>query len=348
MAGVKISALPAADPIADADILPIVQDDSGLVTRQTTVRDVADYSLGLVGAIGGFRNAIINGNFDIWQRGTSFSNPAGLAYTSDRWLLNFNGTGATRTLSRQAFTLGQTDVPGEPTYFFRFNQSVAGSGGTFNVLTQRIEDVRTFAGQQVTLSFYAKAAASLTMPFVTLRQAFGTGGSPSAFVDTTLNTSVVVGTTFTKYMFTATLPSISGKTLGTDNNSYLEPILYLPLNTTFTFDLAQVQLEAGPVDTPFERRPIGTELVLCQRYYCETFGNARFSAVGNQNMETAIYWPVQMRASPTITSSGGTTVNVSQAQAASADRFGARFIITSSGSGDAYGLQVQVKASAEL
>lgn len=249
----------------------IYDSDGGLVLNDAGVSGVASINSG---PLAGFRNAVINGNFDFWQRGTSFSNPAAGAYGSDRWLINFDGSGATRTISRQAFTLGQTDVPGEPTYFYRFNQSVAGSGGTFNVIVHRIEDVRTFAGQQVTLSFYAKAAASLTMQVVKLRQNFGSGGSPSAFVDTDFGASTVVGTSFTKYTFTVTLPSISGKTLGTDNNSSLDLIFALPINTTFTFDLAQVQLEVGSVATPFERRPLGVELALCQRYYEKSYSQA--------------------------------------------------------------------------
>lgn len=260
------------------------------------------------GPLAGFRNAIINGSFDIWQRGTSFSNPGNTAYTADRWTHVFNGTGATRVFSRQTFTLGQTDVPGEPTYFFRFNQSVAGSGGTFNVLSQRVEGVRTFAGQQVTLSFWAKAAASITMPSIQLEQSFGTGGSPSSTVFSLLIGNLVIGTSWTKYAYTITLPSISGKTLGSDNNDQLIVSLALPTNTTFTFDIAQVQLEAGPVATPFERRPIGTELALCQRYYYSVstagvsypFRAVNWSA-GNNSAHIGSIHPVVMRAFPTGT-----------------------------------------------
>jgi len=66
------------------------------------------------GPLAGFRNRIINGNFDIWQRGTSFSVTAANTYTADRWLVFFDGTGATRTISQQSFTPGQIDVPNEP------------------------------------------------------------------------------------------------------------------------------------------------------------------------------------------------------------------------------------------
>jgi hypothetical protein len=224
------------------------------------------------GPLAGTRNRIINGNFDFWQRGTSFSVTTTNTYTADRWLVFFDGTGATRTISQQSFTPGQTDVPNEPKYFLRFAQSVAGSGSTFNSLDQRIEDVRTFAGQQVTLSFWAKAAASATMPNVQLIQGFGTGGSPSANTSTTVTSNVAVTTSWQRFSYQVNVPSISGKTLGTStNNSTIALVLTMPLNATFTIDIAQVQLEPGTVATPFERRPIGTELALCERYYEKSY-----------------------------------------------------------------------------
>ena len=215
----------------------------------------------------GFRNRIINGNFDFWQRGTSFSTAG---YTADRWAITYDGTGATRTVSQQAFTLGQTSVPYEPTYFLRFNQSVAGSGGSYNQFYQPIESVRTFAGQTVTVSFYAQSSTTSTFPIINLRQFFGSGGSPSAFVETQLATNVSIGSSWTKYTYTATLPSISGKTMGTAGD-YLALFVWMPINTTFTVDIAQVQVEAGSIATAFERRPYGLELSLCQRYYQTTY-----------------------------------------------------------------------------
>jgi hypothetical protein len=214
---------------------------------------------------GMFRNKIINGNFDFWQRGTSFNVTAASTFTADRWVINYDGTGATRTVTQQAFTLGQTDVPNNPMYFIRYNQSVAGSSGTFNTLAQRIEGVRTLAGQTVTLSFYGKSDAtrSITPFFI---QVFGTGGTPSSAVFTNFPL-ISLGTTWAKYVTTITIPSINGKTIGTNNRDYLELSLSIPLNTTFTIDLAQVQLEQGSIATPFEVRPPGVELALCQRYY---------------------------------------------------------------------------------
>ena len=251
-----------------------------------------------------FRNYIINGNFDFWQRGTatpSWSSPVTNYYLADRWLGNSSGTGGNGSMSRQAFTVGQTEVPGEPTYFLRWQITSAATGQTAggSYIEQRVEDVRSLAGKTVTLSFYAKGTG--TLPFVYATQTFGSGGS--AQVVLTLATNVVLNSTWTKYTYTFSLPSISGKTIGT--NSYVGITINVPINATYTLDLAQVQLEEGSVATPFERRPYGLEEMLCQRFFEKgqqpffymnvtgvTFGYAdvRFSAT--------------KRASPTIVMSG--------------------------------------------
>ena len=257
------------------------------------------------GPLAGFRNRIINGNFDIWQRGTSFT---GNEYGADRWLHGRLGT--THTVTRQPFTLGQTDVPNEPTYYCRTVVSSVAGASNFSVLVQFIEDVRTFAGQQVTVSFWAKVDSTKNIA-IELQQNFGTGGSPSATVQGIGATKVSIGTSWQKITVTATVPSISGKTLGTTVNNYLGLTIFFDAGSDFnartdslgqqsgTFDIAQVQIEPGSVATPFERRPIGTELALCQRYFCRQMACAQSASTGI--MLTPVYFPVEMRATPTST-----------------------------------------------
>ena len=307
------------------------------------------------GPLAGFRNRIINGNFDFWQRGTSHST-SGYG-SADRWDNTIIGSAC--TMSRQPFTLGQTDVPGEPLYFCRMAvTSVAGAGNIAN-LQQRIEDVRTFAGQQVTVSFWAKADASKPI-VVELSQIFGSGGSPSASVDTIGTTKTTLSTSWQKVTVTATVPSISGKTLGTNGNSWLQLNIWFDAGSNLnartdslgqqsgTFDIAQVQIEPGPVATPFEQRPIGTELALCQRYFCSTIFNNRFhAAAGNHINESAIYWPVQMRVAPTVTLDTTNIVNAT-ATASTPSVIGARSELVAVAAGDARLLMAPVTASAEL
>jgi len=274
--------------------------NSTAITGLTVSGDANFFSVN-GGPLAGLRNRIINGNFDFWQRGTSFTNPAANVYTADRWALSYDGAGATRTISRQTFTLGQTEVPFNPTSYFRYLQGTAGSGGTFNVIYQPIENVRTFQGRTVTVSFFARGAASMTLPQIMLRQNFGTGGSPSASVDTSLVSNVNVTTSFAEYTYTVTLPSIAGKTLGNNGDDSLQLFIFLPVNATFTFDLAQIQLEEGTIATPFENRPYGTELALCQRYYepCVNFWTGQ--TVATAFYYSASYYSVPKRATPTAT-----------------------------------------------
>jgi hypothetical protein len=256
-----------------------------------------------------FRNRIINGNFDVWQRGTSF-NPASGGYMADRWRTTFDGTGATRTVSQQSFPLGQVDVPGNPKYFMRFNQSVAGSGGGYNTLEQGIEGVSTFAGMIVTASFWARVGSGSQNISSVFAQIFGTGGSPSATTFSTYSPNFTLSATWQRFTYSTILPSITNKTLGTTNDNV---ILYfwLPTNTTFIIDISQVQVEQGIVATPFEFRPYTVELQLCQRYYFRpSFSPTVVRALFTTVMEYAggtsafvsmdsIYYPI-MRTSPTI------------------------------------------------
>ena len=258
-------------------------------------------------------NYIINGAFDIWQRGTSFSfaENAG-TYAADRFIgLATSSTPATLTVSRQAFTPGAAPVAGyEASFFYRQALSAAVTSGV-NIIRHRVEDVRTLAGQAVTISYWAKANASIqgyAAPFI--RQNFGSGGSAS--VDTTF-TNHTYTTSWDRYSSTVTLPNLTGKTIGT--NSYLELVITLPTNASSTFDLWGVQLEAGSVATPFKRNApsLQGELAACQRYYERVDGNGSFFGPGFVNSATLIYgvytYKVEKRVTPSYSSSSATAVS---------------------------------------
>ena len=273
-----------------------------------------------------FRNKIINGNFDIWQRGTSQTTSD---YGSvDRWRPTH--VGSTKTASQQAFTLGQTEVPGNPKYYLRHVVSSVTGSGNLCLIIHKIEGVTTLAGQTATLSFWAKADSNKNIATEFL-QYFGTGGSPSALVNTIGVTTHNLTTSWQKFTATVAVPSISGKTLGSDGNDRLELNFWFETGSDFssrtnslgnqsgTFDIAQVQLEEGSSATPFEHRPIGTELALCQRYYQKSYdigtapgtdvsasyiglhtGNGVTDTATNQNVPFTIHVNPTMRAQPTF------------------------------------------------
>ena len=240
----------------------------------------------------GFKNAIMNGDFRINQRGFTSTTSSG-TYGFDRWVAF--GTGGTTTYSSQSFAVGVGPAAGyEPEKYARLVSSGQSAAGDLSVLVQVIEDVRTFAGGTVTVSFYAKAATStLATPAkiaVELSQSFGTGGSPSADVNTYAG-QATLSTSWQRYSLTVALPSISGKTIGTTaNTSSLKLNLWTSAGTTNnsrtgslgiqsnTFDVWGVQVERGGFATSFEERPLATELAMCKRYY-----NRYYDTVSNDS-----------------------------------------------------------------
>jgi hypothetical protein len=272
------------------------------MSRAQLTSTVEQSSGGVVAPFLAGKNKIINGDFRIWQRGTSFSSPSATSYTSDRWLVNYDGSGAAATISQQTFTPGTAPVSGyESPYFWRWNQTSAGSGGSYNVLEQRIEDVRSLTGT-VTISFWAKADTTRTVS-ASFNKYYGSGGSSSDYA--TNSTSFSLTTSWARYTSTVSLASLSGKTIGT--GSYIGMRFDFPINTTFTIDIWGVQLEAGSVATPFTTAS-GTlqgELALCQRYYWRLNASAYSNLCqgGYEQSSTAyaafVSTPVPLRVAPT-------------------------------------------------
>lgn len=245
----------------------------------------------------GFRNKIINGGFDIWQRGTSFSSAG---YTADRWAV-VAASGQTVSVTQQAFTPGNAITGQEPSFFTRIAWSGTPSGTFW--FTQRVEDVRTCAGQPAVLSFWAKASSSTSVFVPTIEQNFGTGGSS---VVTTTSSAITLTTSWQRFVVSFNVPSISGKTIGT--NSFLD---VRPLNGGSTvnginIDIWGVQFEQNVMPTPFEQRPIGVELSLCHRYYQRMVdpAGAGVSSGGGTVARTLLPLYTKMRVAPTSTISG--------------------------------------------
>ena len=284
-----------------------VYDGSQWVDIAQSTADLSNYANLTTTPISGFRNAIINGGFDIWQRGSSFT-PAtgGGTYTADRWATTFSGGTPTNSVARTAFNPGIASTLGvEAEYFYKSTITSVSTATRYSV-EQRIEDVRTFAGQTVTLSFWAKTDTNRS-PSVFILQNFGTGGSGQVVGGSQI---VPMTTSWERYTVTTTLPSISGKTIGTASNLTIRFDQTVAAGSVL--DLWGVQLEEGSIATPFEQRPIGTELALCQRYFVR-FGNRGnlYDLIGfgmgnsTTRCEAMIKLPVTMRGVPGITGQSG-------------------------------------------
>jgi hypothetical protein len=264
----------------------------------TGLRWQGDYAAG--------KNKLINGDFGIWQRGTTFTDPAGGSYLADRMRYSTSTAAAgSITISQQTFTPGTAPVAGyEAQYFLRSVLTTVGSA-TAIFFTNMVEDVRTLAGQTATFSFWAKSDSNRTQPAPTIEQQFGSGGSSA--VDTTL-TSFNTTTSWQRFSFTLTLPSISGKTIGTGN--HLRVRILQNLTSGNTLDIWGEQLEAGSVATAFQTAT-GTlqgELAACQRYYQQYAGGlgVPYNGVANSATTLMTYLAIQptMRTAATCTVGG--------------------------------------------
>lgn len=216
-------------------------------------------------------NYIINGAFDFWQRGTSFSTD----YTADRWYLSAGSN--TSTISRQTFTPGSAPVSGnESTYFARYTRTSTSSDAYF---LQRVEDARTLGGKTFTLSFWAKASANTTISQIYTATNLGTGGAGSGGAGGNFSGRAIT-TSWQRYTEVITMPSLSGTTIGT--NSFTEVVFKLGSEMgNITLDLWGVQIENGSVATPFRRNAnsLQGELAACQRYFERLDGSNSFAGI---------------------------------------------------------------------
>jgi hypothetical protein len=277
--------------------------------------DAIDTSVWNVGYGQAGKNKIINGDFAINQRAFT-STTTNNAYGFDRFRLS--ATGGTVTYSAQTFTLGTAPVSGyEGKNFARIDSTGQSGASDRSRLDQYIESVRTLAGQTATISFWAKAASGTPKVSIELTQDFGTGGSPSA-AQTINGGQVTLSTAWTRFSTTVSVLSISGRTIGTNNNDSLILSLWTSAGTTWnsrtgslgiqtaTIDFWGVQVEYGSQATPFQTAT-GTlqgELAACQRYYWRVNAGEPYSPYGTGAAQTTtkqnatVLFPQIMRTKP--------------------------------------------------
>jgi hypothetical protein len=293
------------------------------MTRSRDVADTQDNSGGPVPPFAAGKNKLINGDFRINQRALTSNTTDGFGF--DRWKLNQSG--GTTTYSAQTFTAGAAPVAGyEATNYARLLTSGQSAAGHYALLTQDIESVRTFAGQTVTISFWAQAGSGTPKIAVELDQQFGSGGSSRV---TTYAGQVTLSTSWARYSVTVAVPSISGKTVGTASD-FLSVVLWVSAGSTFnartgslgiqnnTFNIWGVQAENGSVATAFQTATgtIQGELAACQRYYYRTIPTAaaRVGAgvcMSATQAQIGVAYPVQMRIAPTALEQSGTATDYS-------------------------------------
>jgi hypothetical protein len=257
-------------------------------------------------------NRIINGAFDFWQRGTS-STASG--YLPDRWYSEFSGGSFSQ--SRQAFTLGDTFGNNNPSFFLRQSVSGQSTAAQYAITVQSIEGVRNYAGQTITVLGWMRRSSGSGNVAVQCIQDFGTGGSPSSRVFVSPQTVTLTGS-WAAFALTFAVPSISGKTLGTNGNDYLQLRFWTSAGSDFNANTNSLGLQTIGVDlwgihikqgthttaaTDLYKQPeIGPEFVRCQRYYFKMVDPVGSGVANSSGSVDRMSFTLQttMRATPSI------------------------------------------------
>jgi ribosomal protein L27 len=226
-------------------------------------------------AVHGFRNLVINGAMQVWQRGTSFSGGSTYGYGVDRFMW------AQATTNSRS-----TDVPANEGFTYSTAQQ-ASSGN--NILRHVIEDSQRLLGNNTfTLSFWVKGSTS------------GTG-----YVDVNDTQEQSYSITTSWQRITKTFTAVTGNANYGSDNDYID----WKTGVTATIYITGVQLEVGDVATPFEHRSYGEEYLDCLRYYWQVTKSVAFENVANVAAYSTtaaygtLYYPIPMRASPSFVKS---------------------------------------------
>jgi hypothetical protein len=266
-----------------------------------------------------FRNAIINGDMRINQRGASTNLAsmsvvgATIGYVVDRWCVLRSGY-ATDSQMAQGTNIGVLDLPFTEagiTTFSRASRIVSTSSTAAINFSYGLEsqDSKKFAGKTVTLSFYYRTGANFSSSALNAYIVTGKGNDEglqrgSSITGYQANTaSFTVNLNWSRAKYTVTITDTAVTQIGVS-------FQLIPSGTALAadyFDITGVQLEQGSVATPFEIRPLSVELQLCYRYYYRigtTLGNFNTIVASGHMRDTIscdamVTLPCVMRKMPT-------------------------------------------------
>lgn len=275
------------------------------------------------------RNRLINGDFRIAQRGTSFTGATTPAnndniYTLDRWVLLSDGNDI-------ADVTQATDVPTGGLYSIGLDVETANKKfGILQVIEQ--QNIVGVQNKECTLSFSARTTgSSLTNLKAVVLSWTGTADSVTRDVVSAWNNTGITPTwaaswtaentptnlnpsnTWTRYSITATCDTSNIKNVAIfiwndDATTTIGDFLYI----------TDVQFEVGSVATPFERRQLSTELMLCQRYFqalssatTSLWAYNRYWNVGLSGGDQLVsyQWKTTMRVAPTVLTTAGSAIH---------------------------------------
>jgi hypothetical protein len=289
-----------------------IRDIANILSSSTSMATDAEVTSAVSAQFMAGKNSVINGNFDIWQRGTSFAGLTTYVYTADRWKVVLSGTSLNATLSQDA------SVPNLRSKYSAKLQQLTSSATTVGEFGfhQMFEtsNILPLCGSSATLSFWYKSNMTGTH-YYRIYTAFHTGGADttSSFTVNAADTweyKTISISAFAGITAVSTAPIANGAELQFGASVYGSSARTIAANSYV--QVAQVQLEAGSNATTFSRAggAIQGELAACQRYY-QVLGDNIYELIygGYMTSGTVGYisfpYPVTMRTTPTGTLVGG-------------------------------------------
>ena len=238
------------------------------------------------------RNVVINGSFDVWQRGTSFTyTDSSWHWTADRWLFcNNSATNANENID-------QWDVSGSYNFDhgIRLKRNAGATYASSSYITQAFETdtSKRFRGKKVTLSFYVLCGADYAGGNVSVAVYTGTGTDEKSAGNFTgasavINQAITPTTSWVKYTYSSATLSTTFTQLGVifGISGYSGTA-----GTNDTLYFTQIQLHEGDVALPYIPKTYPDELGDCQRFYEKSYDYATApgtnTATGSHVMESA-------------------------------------------------------------
>jgi hypothetical protein len=275
-----------------------------------------------------FRNKLINPIFDIWEFGTSFSTAVDGNFfpAADQWDI---GNVGNTLLCGQVAVSPQAALPQR--YVTKVTVTSVAGAGNVSYYGQAMEGARTFTGKRVVVSIEAWSSVNGKKIGLSCDQIFGTGGSPSATVNGA-GKPITLALGNSRQSVFLDIPDITGKSIGTNNDDYLQLLVWLDAGSSFNTRsgsigqasadvyIKSVQIEEVDVSntgqpTPLEVPPLPTQYAQCRRFFRKSFPSATkpaqnagiagaiglYMQASTQSCSYYALFDAPMRAAPTVT-----------------------------------------------
>ena len=252
-------------------------------------------------------------------------------YTADRWLMDYTLDGSQVNIA-QLLDSDRTQIGDEIAQFALRCQFNGGAGATAqSYIAQGVDDTRRLANKTITLSFWASSPGNPRVG-ISYEQFFYPGMGGDTAVRGNIGITLPLSSTWQRYSFTFTLPSVVGKTIPLDSVGTPASVTYInfwlscpPANTANYANSGNLgaqtgavwfwgmQLEVGEEATPLDKPDPGQDLINCLRFYQAGAINFAGNAVAGQSLVQYTTLLVQMRSSPTYNWLNQGSINVAAA-----------------------------------